>query len=198
MGIKNILIKTVFQRKEGEHLKTVFKFTESISKQTAIIKHDNDVKIYREIRKDHIEWEDGEGNPLINRNYIVIRYPKKKNVDLTKWKRKADDRYSIGFVLNELEDEIELLFYDRVTFSWRLDELEKTGLLTATQRVIPDWNEFGELFPCYINAKGCKQISYNVIFCLLQLPFMLYSDWSENKRNKKIQNQIKNKEEIKL
>jgi hypothetical protein len=157
-------------------VKTVLTFTESIDKRKVILKHDKDVKIYHETRKDHIEWTDLEGNVLEERKYIVIRYPKSKNIDLSKWKPSYDDKFSIGFVRNELDNEIELLFYDRVTFGWRLYELEKTGLFHVQQRIIPDWQENGELFPYYINPKGIREWTFNITFVLIALPFTLYKE----------------------
>ncbi|PLS19543.1 hypothetical protein CVD28_03755 [Bacillus sp. M6-12] len=162
-------------------MKTTLIFDESIDKRTVIIRHNKDVKITREVRKDHIEWTDGEGNLLENRNYIVIRYPKSKKVDLSKWKWSNDDRFSIGFVMNELENEMELLFYDRVTFGWRLYELEQTGLFKVQQRIIPEWKEYGDLFPFFINARGFREWTFNIIFGLIQLPFWLYRE-RQNKR----------------
>lgn len=168
-------------------MKTIFTFTESIDKRKIILKHDKDVKIYRETRKDHIEWTDGDGNPIENREYIVIRYPKNKKIYLNKWEPTYNDKFSIGFVLNELEDEIELLFYDRVTFGWRIYEIEETGLFKVQQRVIPDWKEYGEVFPCYINARGIQEWTYNIFFGLLQLPFVLYNERQYKKLQTKIQ-----------
>lgn len=166
-------------------MKTIFSFTESLSKQKVILKHSKDVKIYKETRKDHIEWKDAEGNHLINRRYIVIRYPKTKVLDWSQWKTDNDDRYDLGFLMNHVGEEIELLLYDRFTFTWRLYELERVGLFRVSQRVIPDWKEWGELFPCYINSRGIKEWTYNIIFGMIQLPFVLYKDYMDRKREVK-------------
>lgn len=155
-------------------MKTILKFEECHdSKQTVILRHDKDVQIYKEVRKDHIQWKDIDGNIKEYATYIVIRFPKSKNVDLSSFRKSKKDRTTLGFLVNELEEEIEILYYDQVTFTWRLNELAETGLLKSSQRTIPDW-EYGELFPCYINAYSVKKFSYNLIFGLIELPFVFY------------------------
>lgn len=172
-------------KKEEEKMRTELTFTDSIDKRVAILKHAKDVHFKREVRKDHLEWTDGNGNKLENREYIVITFPKNKQVDLTKIEIKRDELYSIGYKVNDLGEMMELLFYDRITFCWRLYELEKAGLCKVTQRIIPD-SESGELFHYYINARGFKEYGYNIMGMLIQLSYDLYKKKREIKRTQKL------------
>lgn len=167
-------------------MKTVFEFEESISKEKVILRHPKDVEITKETRKDHIEWTDSEGNKITDRAYIVIRFPKTKPVDWTKWTRKKQDDWHLGYKRNDSEDMTELLFYDQITFSWVVRQLEDMGLLKVTQRMMLNWRK-GYLFPCYINARGIGQISYNLMTMLLQLPFVLYRNYQHDQELKKFE-----------
>lgn len=157
-------------------MKTILKFEECYdSKQTVIFRHDKDVQIYKETRRDHLQWKDMNGNLIENVNYIVICFPKSKQVDISLIKNiKAKDKITLGLLINERDEDVEILMYDQLTFTWRIQVLEKAGLFKVSQRSIPNWEENGELFPCYINAKGIKEISYNVLSILIQLPFVVY------------------------
>lgn len=149
-------------------MKTILSFTDSdIDKRKVILRHDSDVRIFKEVRKDHIEWIDGDGNPIEKREYIVIRFPKNKGIDPHKLKVKPEDKWRYGFQMNDLGQEIEMLFYDRITFAWIAYDLEEIGLFKVTQQIIPD-NE-RDLFPFYINASNWKEYSYNTLLLLFQL-----------------------------
>lgn len=165
-------------------MKTILKFEESMSKERLIIQHDIDVEVLQETRKDHIEWTDIDGNPLINRDYIVVRFASDKQVDWSAYRRRQIDAWQIGYCKIEKGNMTELLFYDRVTFTWVARDLEAMGLFRVTHRVIPQWSE-GELFPCYFNAKGFYQWAYNIIAGSIQLPFVLYSEAQEKKNGRK-------------
>lgn len=164
-------------------MKTIFYLDKTFDKRKIILKHDKDVKIQKEIRKDHIEWTDLNGKPIKDRRYIVIRYPKNKNIQLDKWKRTYDDRFFVGFMKNDIGDEIELLFYDRGNFSSELYELEKTGLFKVRQRIIPD-KENGESFPFYINARGFREWSFNILFGCVQIFFEICKKAQRKKERK--------------
>lgn len=157
-------------------MKTVLNFTEScFDNRKLIIYHNSDVKITKEIRKDHIEWFDVNGNVIENRQYIIIRFPKTKKVDFKNLKLKYQDKYSLGYLFVDLADEIELLFYDQIHFAWRANNLEEMGLFDKVRhRIIPNWKDNGELFPFYINASGVREFMYNIVFGIIQLPFVIF------------------------
>lgn len=165
-------------------MKTIFEFKEFTGKQKVILRHENEVEIFKENRKDHMEWTDSSGNKIINREYIVVRFPKTRNVDWSKWTERRQDDWHFGYQKIETDDRVELLFYDQITFSWIVTQLEDMGLLRATQRMMRDWKT-GDIFPCYINAHGVWQVSYNIFFGLSQLPFVLYQDYQYNKEREK-------------
>lgn len=153
-------------------MKTILKFEEcDTSKETVILRHRKDVQIYKEVRKFHTPWKGYD--VFEDRKYIVIRFPKSKQVDLSKIES-IKDRISLGLLITELDEEIEILMYDQFTFTWRIRVFEDAGLFKVSQRRIPNWEEYGELFPVYLNARGIKEISYNVLFILIELPFVVY------------------------
>ncbi|WCK57587.1 hypothetical protein PP175_26340 (plasmid) [Aneurinibacillus sp. Ricciae_BoGa-3] len=154
-------------------MNTVLMFTESSDKQKVIIKHPKDVQITIETRNDPYEWQDSEGKRIEKREFVVIRYPKTKEIDLSKVAKTYKDRVVSGFHVQQMIEYVEVLLYKQITFTWNLFALEEAGLFRVSQRMIPD-KEQGEYFPCYINPRGLKEVSYDVFFGLLQLPFQLY------------------------
>jgi hypothetical protein len=148
-------------------MKTILCFTEDYEKRKVILRHDKDVRIFKEVRKAHLELTDGKGNPIENIEYIVIRFPKTKKIDLGSLKMNSHDRWVTGFQMNDLGDEMELLFYNRITFVNKIYALRNAGLFKVTQRRIPD-KEKGEIFYFYINAKGIKEYAYNAFGLLIE------------------------------
>lgn len=157
-------------------MKTILVFNESTEKRKVILKHKRDIRVYREQRADHIEWEDAEGNRIETRSFIVIRVPKDRGIDFYTYRLKKYDRATLGFRISDHEDYVEILFYDRVTFAWNMYDFEVYGLFRASQRMIPDFEEHGEIFPCYINPRGLWEVGYDLFFGLLQLPFTNYKE----------------------
>lgn len=153
-------------------MKTVLHFQEEGRK--IIFKHKPDIKIYRDIREDQYAWEDADGNIIRERQFIVIKLPKFKKEVLSQLKWNKHDRLFLGYQIREFEDWIEVLFYDRNSFFSAIYELEKLNLFKVTQRTIPDFTNNGTMFPTYINARGIWQVTYNVIFGILELPFILH------------------------
>lgn len=148
-------------------MKTILCFTEDYEKRKVILRHDKDIRICKEARKAHIELMDGCGNPIEKMEYIVIRFPKMKGIDLRSLKMNSHDRWGTGFHMNDLGDEIEILFYNRITFVNKIYALRDAGLFKVTQRRIPD-KEKGEIFCFYINAKGIKEYAYNAFGLLIE------------------------------
>lgn len=62
-------------------MKTKLEFLEEIDKKIVKIKHSEDIKIFKENRKNHQEWYDINRNLIYeNIDYIVILIP--KNISL--------------------------------------------------------------------------------------------------------------------
>lgn len=162
-------------------MKTILLFTDASEHRKVILKHKRDIHIYREVREDHFEWMDADGNVIKNRSFIVIRVPKKRNVDFSEYKLNRYDRMTLGFRIEDHENYVEVLLYDRFTFTWNVYEFEKFGIFKVSQRVIPDFKRHGELFPCYINPRGVWETAYDLFFGVLQLPFTLYSERKNQK-----------------
>lgn len=165
-------------------MRTIFKFVESIDKIKVTLIHSKYISITQEIHNDRYQWEDAKGNIIKERPFIVIRFPKNLNVDLNLIENKKYDRnHVVGLVINELDNITEIMFYDRITFTWIASSLEEAGLLKVNMQIIPDFKNHGELFSNYINAKGLYQWSYNIITTIIQLPFLMYKE-NYNKNNK--------------
>lgn len=131
-------------------MKTILLFTESSDKRKVILTHDKDVQISRETRNEI--------------DYIVLRFPTEK-VIFDEFKLRGNDVLGVGFAARTNGNETEVSFFDRVTFTWNLTNLEDIGLLRVTQRHIPDNEDF---YAYYINAKGVNQWGYNALFMTLQ------------------------------
>jgi|HigsolmetaAR206D_1030411.scaffolds.fasta_scaffold00003_4 hypothetical protein len=166
-------------------MKTILTFERFDYEEKVILRHSKDVKIYKEIRTDHMPWTDGNGNRIKDRTYIVIRYPKSKPIDLEPWKKTLtyDDRVFLGFVMNDLGDEMELLFYDWVRFAWEVEKMEKTGLFRVRRMEGPNFEENGTFLPIYLNPQGLWEWGYNIVCILIQLPFMAMRRYQKRKSN---------------
>ncbi|WCF11531.1 hypothetical protein NDS46_31735 (plasmid) [Paenibacillus thiaminolyticus] len=135
-------------------MKTTLIFSDSDQKRKVTLRHPKDIRIFRGVRDDHLEWRDREGNVIKSRSFIVIQVPWKMRIDLTSFRLSWHERTTLGYRLDERGDFMEVLFYDRITFTWHMYSLEEYGLFKASQRIIPDFKRHGELFSCYINPRG--------------------------------------------
>lgn len=131
-------------------MKTVFLFNESDFGRKVLLKHDKCVTFSRESRNE---------TP-----YIVIRFPT-GYVNMDAFNLRSEHYLSSGFSMHTSENETELLFYDQVTFTWVLKDLEALGLFRVTQRHIPNEED---VYAYYIDAKGIRQWGYNAFFMSLQ------------------------------
>jgi hypothetical protein len=164
----------------GVSLKTTFTFLEGMDKRRVTIKPKN-IFIGTEVRDNHLETTDSHGNRITRRVYIVIRIPKSTEINPPAFTMNWMRRTSVGYILNDLTDCFEMLFFYRITFGWYAYELEQMKGVKVTQRIVPDY-EYGELFPCYFNPKGFKQWSFNLLFGFIQLPFIFYKERQAKKR----------------
>jgi len=142
-------------------MKTVFKFEEGIDKRKMILYHRKGIVVRREKRKNHLDWKDMSGTPIEFADYIILRVPKYLIISLKSIKLDRSMKDCTGYHTVETENYTEILFYDRITFGWKIELLVKADILKkVVQRVIPDRSE-GEIFRIYINARGFRQLSYN-------------------------------------
>ncbi|WP_442638002.1 hypothetical protein [Rossellomorea marisflavi] len=144
-----------------------------LKKERIILRHSPDVVITRENRSEHLNWTDSNGNKIENRDYIVIRYQKGKQVRWDKWNRQTQDDWHIGFKRTESNDEVELLLYDRLTFTWVVTLLEEMGLFKAIHIILPN-KESNPILPVIVNAKGLGQMAFNTVSLLIQAPWLIY------------------------
>ncbi|MFF2531229.1 hypothetical protein ACFVS2_20215 [Brevibacillus sp. NPDC058079] len=162
-------------------MKTIFWFLEGIDKRKITLKHPKDIYVGKEVRNDHLEWTDADGNVLNERSYIVIRIPKSKGLKPPAFDMDWSRRISTGYLMNELDECFEILFYDRITFGWYADELEKMKMFRVSQQIVPDFEGFGEMFPCYLNPRGMWQWTFNIVLGFIQLPFVIYKERKETR-----------------
>lgn len=161
-------------------MKTVLSFLEDNRK--IVLRHRPEVRIYRDIREDRYEWTDADGNIIRERKFIVIELPKSKKDELATLRWNYTDRLFLGYQVCEHEETIEVLFYDRNTFFSAVYELEKLNIFKVTQWRIPDFKNYGVIFPAYINPRGIWQTTFDLIVGIIELPFILYK---ENQRRRK-------------
>jgi hypothetical protein len=168
-------------------LKTILRFDEGYKegsfKRKAILRHSKDVRITREKRKNHLVWTDHNDQIIKDADYIVIRYPDTMKIDLSLFDIRGDRYGAIGFCVNKIAGEIEVLLYDQPTFTWHAYGLSKTGIFHYTQRTVPNFKATGELFSYYMNPEGFWQVGYDLILGILNIPFTNYRE-KKNKRLK--------------
>lgn len=144
-----------------------------LQKERIILHHRPDVVITKENRPDHLDWKDSNGRKIENRDYIVIRYPKAKQVRWDKWNRQTQDDWHIGFKRTESNDEVEILLYDRLTFTWVVNLLKDMGLFKAIHIVLPN-KESNPILPVIVNVQGFAQMAFNTVSLLIQAPWLIY------------------------
>lgn len=165
-------------------MKTVLHFWEDNRK--IVLKHRPDVRIYRDIREDRHEWTDANGNIIRERKFIVIELPKSKKDELATLRWNYTDRLFLGYQVCEHEDKIEVLLYDHNTFLSAVYELEKLNIFKVTQWRIPNFKEYGEIFPAYLNPRGFWQTTFDLVVGLIELPFVLYKEKQRKRKRRKI------------
>jgi hypothetical protein len=173
-------------------MRTVFKFNEGIDKRKVTLIHSKKIKIFKEIRDDHIIWFDHNNNLIKYREYIIIQYTKNKKINLDHIKLDYSRRMSTGYLVTEYDDYMEIAIYDQITFTWLFYDLEKTKLFKIIQRVIPDFKLHGELFSMYINPKGFYQCLYDIFFSLIEAPFVSYKskEMDQKLKSRNIENKL--------
>lgn len=156
-------------------MKTVWTFDDGYHKATVTLRHNRNVSITRESRPDHMEWMDGNGNKIEERNYVVITFPSSKKVDWSKWTRSREDDWHIGFKRSDSDGMTELLFYDQYTFTWITSLLEDIGIAKVAHLSYPGRKE-GYFLPVYADAHGFWQLGYNLLTLLIQSPFIIQAE----------------------
>ena len=148
-------------------MRTVLLFTDTDDGRKVILNHSKDVTILREKRNYEA--------------FIVVRFPIGK-VNMEAFELRNHDRLGVGFDMVQTNSHIEFFFFDCITFTLNMSNLEKIGLFKVTQRRIPNHEDH---YAYYMNAQGLQQWTYNGLFMTLQ--------WlAEKAKNKRIDKKERN------
>lgn len=153
-------------------MKTILYFDGGIEERGVILRHDKRIRIYREVRRDHIESFNLDGEPIEFTTYVVIHVPMELGIDPTRIQLSYCERIATGFLINESDDAYEILLYDRFYFCGIVYGLRDIGLFRVTQLSLPNRDD-GEFLPYYINATGWRWC-YNLFAFILQTPFVAW------------------------
>ena len=150
-------------------MKTKLEFLEEIDKRIVKIKHSEDIKIFKENRKNHQEWQDINGS-LIDKNvdYIIILISKEKislkDIEDIERGLKRDEMIITGYQFWEADDYYEISAYNSVAFAkWVLPAIEnshffsKKDFSVISHYVLPTGKDDSGY---YVNPRGF-QLVYN-------------------------------------
>jgi len=143
-------------------LKSTLTFNNANESHIVSLRHRSDVTISIETKIITEKMKKELGYPNGKVNFIVIKVPKSSDYNIDSIQMSYQDRLITGYHIVENDDDIEILFFDRFTFTWEMNKLERAGIFRITEKV----KVHDESFYFYVNARGFRQYATN-IFCLL-------------------------------